>query len=133
MKTEHCLREQRKIIRSAEQVFDALERCIRWFGTGGVQQRRAVDARIAAIANWEKTIAAVNEAKPLPDCAAPIVNRVALKALFKTEVHDRASTVDDNDSQDWYSLTLGWAIAKGLTPADAHKFATHIRYSTDLG
>jgi hypothetical protein len=53
--------------------------------------------------------------------------------LFKTECSDRASEIDTDDSQDWFSLTLGWAVAKGLTPEAAYDFAVHIRYKTDLG
>ena len=41
--------------------------------------------------------------------------------------------VDPGNEQDWFSLTLGWAIAKGLEPEEAHKFAIHIRYHTALG
>jgi hypothetical protein len=52
---------------------------------------------------------------------------------FKTECHSRAGEIDAENSQDWYSLTLGWAIAKGLSPADAQDFAVHIRYKTELG
>ena len=52
---------------------------------------------------------------------------------FKTECYNRAGEIDAENSQDWYSLTLGWAIAKGLSPADAQDFATHIRYKTELG
>lgn len=54
-------------------------------------------------------------------------------AAFKTDVSDRATEVDPDNEQDWFSLTLGWAIAKGLTPRNAHSFACHIRYSTNLG
>ena len=54
-------------------------------------------------------------------------------ALFKTECHDRAEEIDSSNEQDWFSLTLGWAIAKGIPPDDAHSLATYIRYSTDLG
>lgn len=53
--------------------------------------------------------------------------------LFKTECHDRAEEIDESNEQDWFSLTLGWAIAKGLSPDEAHKFALHIRYKTELG
>lgn len=59
-----------------------------------------------------------------------------LTALFKAECSDRydlSDGVDSSAGQDWYSLTLGWAIAKGLAPDEAHKFATHIRYGVDLG
>ena len=56
----------------------------------------------------------------------------ALTNLFKTEVHDRARDIDEAGTQDWFSLILGWAIAKGLNPADAHTFAIYIRYRTNL-
>lgn len=56
-----------------------------------------------------------------------------LKITFKKEVSDEASTIDPSQEQDWYSITLGWAIAKGLSFEDAHEFARHIRYETDLG
>jgi hypothetical protein len=54
-------------------------------------------------------------------------------ALFKKEVSDRAKKIDPDNDQDWFSLTLGWAVAKGMTPSKAHEFAIHIRYNTDLG
>jgi len=53
--------------------------------------------------------------------------------LFKTECHDRAGGIDPDNIQDWFSITLGWAIAKGLSPDDAYDFASYIRYSTELG
>mgnify|MGYP003333640418 FL=1 len=56
-----------------------------------------------------------------------------LEQEFKREVDDRAKDVDPGNEQDWFSLTLGWAIAKGLEPEEAHKFAIHIRYYTALG
>lgn len=61
------------------------------------------------------------------------MTRDDLQALFKSEVNDKSEAVDPDNVQDWFSLTLGWAIAKGLTPEDAHAFALHIRYHTDLG
>jgi len=56
-----------------------------------------------------------------------------LEALFKVEVHDKAAEVDPGQEEDWRSLTLGWALAKGLTPEEAHEFSFHIRYNTELG
>jgi hypothetical protein len=53
--------------------------------------------------------------------------------LFKKEVHDMADEIDPDNSLDWYSLTIGWAIAKGMTPDEAENFACVIRYETDLG
>lgn len=52
---------------------------------------------------------------------------------FKTEVHDKGSEIDPGDEYDWWSLTLGWALGKGMSPDDASSFATHIRYNTSLG
>lgn len=60
------------------------------------------------------------------------MNLEALLAVFKAEITDRATEIDPNQEQDWFSLTLGWAIAKGLSPDTAHSFATHVRYHTDL-
>lgn len=57
----------------------------------------------------------------------------ALQAQFEEEVNRKAKEVDPSQDQDWFSLTLGWAIAKGLTPKEAHDFAIFIRYHTDLG
>lgn len=56
-----------------------------------------------------------------------------MEPLFKKECHERAKLIDPDDDQDWYSLTLGWAIAKGMHPDKAHEFANHIRYETELG
>lgn len=54
-------------------------------------------------------------------------------ALFKKEVTDRAKEIDPSGEEHWGSLTLGWAIAKGMEPDTAYRFATHIRYKTNLG
>lgn len=54
-------------------------------------------------------------------------------AEFKAEVSGRAKQVDPSNEQDWFSLTLGWAIAKGMTPKVAYNFALYIRYHTKLG
>jgi hypothetical protein len=56
-----------------------------------------------------------------------------LADLFRVEVHNKASEVDPQIEENWYSLTLGWAIGKGISPEDAHTFATYIRYKTDMG
>jgi len=52
---------------------------------------------------------------------------------FKVECDDRADLIDPDCELCWKSLTVGWAIAKGLEPDDAHDFTLHIRYHTDLG
>jgi hypothetical protein len=53
-------------------------------------------------------------------------------ALFKKEMHDRAAEIDPDNERDWLDLTIGWAISKGMEPEEAHFFAIHIRYDTDL-
>jgi len=58
--------------------------------------------------------------------------RKELEITFKNEVTDNASKIDPSQEQDWYSLILGWALAKGLSPKDAHDFALYIRYETEL-
>ena len=57
----------------------------------------------------------------------------ALIPMFKAECHDRATEIDPYSEEVWSSLTLGWAIAKGVSPDDARDFAIHIRYHTELG
>lgn len=61
----------------------------------------------------------------LPDIDITLVDQ------FKTEVSDRSSEIDPEET--WSSLILGWAIAKGLTPIQAQAFSIFIRYHTDLG
>lgn len=48
--------------------------------------------------------------------------------LFKKEVCDRSEEIDEDQEQDWFSLSLGWAIAKGIPPEEAHHFAVCVRY-----
>lgn len=71
-----------------------------------------------------------------PDCKFCGGHGASFVDLFEREVHDRAGEIDSPNELDWYSLTLGWAIAKGMgleEPSEAHQFALHIRYHTDLG
>jgi len=56
-----------------------------------------------------------------------------LERDFKKECSDRSKQIDSQDEYDWYSLTLGWAIGKGIKPGAAKRFAIHIRYNTGLG
>ena len=51
---------------------------------------------------------------------------------FKTDVSDRALDIDPNNEQDWHSIALGWALAKGYGPNDSLEIATYIRYHTEL-
>lgn len=53
------------------------------------------------------------------------------KSEFQEEVLTRISRVDPYKSEDWYSLALGWAIAKGIPPEIAHEFSKEVRYYTE--
>ena len=61
-----------------------------------------------------------------------------LVTIYQVEVWKSKEYTDEIDSggpsgtEDWYSLCLGWALAKGLTPTEAHEFASHIRYNTNM-
>jgi hypothetical protein len=52
---------------------------------------------------------------------------------FKKQVSEHSSEIDPNDEEDWKSLTLGWAVAKGLNYEEAREFSLYIRYNTNLG
>jgi hypothetical protein len=56
-----------------------------------------------------------------------------LVLLYKSEINDKAIEIDPNNEYDWFSLTMGWALAKGLSPIKALKFSSYIRYETELG
>ena len=60
------------------------------------------------------------------------MTRDELLRLFKSEVDERAPDIDPDNKQDWYALTLGWALAKGMEPDAAHDFARFVRYNTEL-
>jgi len=52
--------------------------------------------------------------------------------LFKKEVTDYSDSIDPEGEEHWRSLTIGWAVAKGLEPEAAREFAIYVRYETDL-
>lgn len=60
-------------------------------------------------------------------------SRCALEELFKEKVSSRDDEVDPEAELDWFSLTVGFALADGKEPHDAREFALHIRYHTNLG
>lgn len=43
---------------------------------------------------------------------------------FKEECLDRASRIGEVD---WFSLTVGWAIGRGLSPSEATEFAQKLK------
>jgi hypothetical protein len=52
---------------------------------------------------------------------------------FRVEIYDRISEIDSWQEMDWHSLTVGWAIARGMKGDEAYDFATFIRYKTIMG
>jgi hypothetical protein len=52
--------------------------------------------------------------------------------LFKAEVTDKAQQIDPDSELHWLALTVGWALAKGMSPDEANEFAVEVRYRTDL-
>ena len=56
-----------------------------------------------------------------------------LATLFKEEVHDRGEEIDPAYKMCWRTLTIGWALGKGLDVDSAKSFSTYIEYQTDLG
>lgn len=52
-----------------------------------------------------------------------------LYELFKSEIINRANEIDPSSEQDWFSLSLGWAIGKGYSPKEAWEFSIYARYN----
>lgn len=61
---------------------------------------------------------------------------------FRREIDDKADVLDPSGDHYWKDITLGWAIANGLSPnsdytdeeaaTNAHNFALYVRYQTDM-
>lgn len=67
-----------------------------------------------------------------------MTNLEEMVELYASQVNAYFLDEDSDDSllyeeSDFHSLTCGWAMAHGLNPTEAYNFATHIRYSTNLG
>lgn len=45
---------------------------------------------------------------------------------FAAEVYAKGEEVDPSGEHDWLSLTVGWALAKGVDVDKAQEFATYI-------
>jgi len=57
---------------------------------------------------------------------------LALLKKFDKEVFSKSKKIDPYSEHYWLSLTVGWALANGMTPDDANEFASFVRYHTDL-
>ena len=52
---------------------------------------------------------------------------------FENEVHNQSADIDPSCELHWESLTVGWALGKGLNPEEALEFTLYIRHKTSLG
>jgi hypothetical protein len=61
-----------------------------------------------------------------------------LVAKYKREVYDKADELahatwpPSRLELDWNSVTIGWALANGQSPAEASLFAKHVRFKCGL-
>ena len=55
-----------------------------------------------------------------------------LAKQFKEEVCNRGEEIDPAYKMCWHTLTVGWALGKGLDPDSAKSFSTYIEYQTNL-
>lgn len=67
----------------------------------------------------------------LPVFAAEVTTPISQLKLSQTEA-DQDLYHEAYYNLEWYDLTVGWALAKGLPPADAIDFAIYVRYHTQL-
>jgi hypothetical protein len=56
-----------------------------------------------------------------------------MEAWLRDACLDLAKAREKDIRKTEYNTFDDWAIAKGLSPADAQDFAVHIRYKTELG
>jgi hypothetical protein len=56
-----------------------------------------------------------------------------MEKKFHEEIDSKSEEIDPSEKEDWYSLTIGWAIGHGFDPEDSIAIATHIRYHTKMG
>lgn len=66
-------------------------------------------------------------AKDNPDLLS-IVNLEALVADFKANICQKWKEVDPGSDRDWYCMSYGWGLGKGLTADQAAAFAVYVRY-----
>jgi len=48
-----------------------------------------------------------------------------LRDQFESEILDKMKIVDPTYTENWFSLTYGWAIGKGLDLEKAYEFAMY--------
>jgi len=56
------------------------------------------------------------------------MNQTELLEKFRKEICERSKEIDEDSQQDWYSLSLGFFLACGATPQQAHELSIEVRY-----
>jgi len=51
---------------------------------------------------------------------------------YRAEVYDKANFIDPDDEHCWVSLTVGWALGKGLEFVEANDFAIQVVYHVEF-
>lgn len=59
------------------------------------------------------------------------MNFIAYYKDFKVEVIAKKPDIDPDAEYDWFAISMGWALAKGLTTSQAHDFALFARYDRE--
>lgn len=63
----------------------------------------------------------------VPHCKCPADIR-GWGERFMNEIYTMGADIDATDDLDWFSLTVGWALALGVKPEEAYEVASHVRY-----
>lgn len=51
-----------------------------------------------------------------------------LEKEFKDTICALSEDIDPGEEHDWFALSLGWALAKGVSIEEAYDFALRVRY-----
>lgn len=57
-----------------------------------------------------------------------MLDKQTIKEQFKQEICEREKEIDPNEELDWFSMSIGYFIAKGLSVQDAFNLASEVRY-----
>ena len=60
------------------------------------------------------------------------MNVEELEREWRISVYDKGSEIDPSDERDWYSMAIGWLLAKGVQPDEAYKIAVDWRYNKQI-
>lgn len=50
---------------------------------------------------------------------------------FRVEIRGHAKEVDEDDERDWFCMSYGYFLGKGVCIDDAYALARHVRYNCE--